>query len=333
MTQKMSENNINLIFAVTNNMVPLYMVNKRLCLSQFIFFIEMTKKTSNVGLLFQNYSQLIPGTTVGMLSEDSGNVIQLIEEAYAVGYSLSFKRKAAHTAIHPQLKCEFIYFEQKIRSKVELEQLNVPEELNLAFTATCLNGEIIPGLKSCSGLKIGDTVCICLYVQSLIHLFTQFFISITYISPPQVSFSIEAQLRKCPSEKSRTFTIKPVGFKDSLEVTVDFACTCECEATSEPNSPFCSHGNGTHECGVCQCHQGRLGPHCECSLGEYSPSDDANCISKADSPMCSARGDCVCGQCSCHTNEFGQVWGRYCECDDFNCLRYKGALCSGLYTL
>lgn len=243
MTQKMSENNINLIFAVTNNMVPLYM----------------------------NYSQLIPGTTVGMLSEDSGNVIQLIEEAYA-----------------------------KIRSKVELEQLNVPEELNLAFTATCLNGEIIPGLKSCSGLKIGDTV----------------------------SFSIEAQLRKCPSEKSRTFTIKPVGFKDSLEVTVDFACTCECEATSEPNSPFCSHGNGTHECGVCQCHQGRLGPHCECSLGEYSPSDDANCISKADSPMCSARGDCVCGQCSCHTNEFGQVWGRYCECDDFNCLRYKGALCS-----
>lgn len=48
--------------------------------------------------------------------------------------------------------------EQKIRSKVELELLGVPDELNLAFNATCLNGEIIPGLKSCSGLKIGDTV-------------------------------------------------------------------------------------------------------------------------------------------------------------------------------
>lgn len=47
---------------------------------------------------------------------------------------------------------------QKIRSKVELELQGVPEELSLSFNATCLNGELIPGLKSCSGLKIGDTV-------------------------------------------------------------------------------------------------------------------------------------------------------------------------------
>lgn len=32
----------------------------------------------------QEYSKLIPGTTVGTLSTDSGNVIQLIEAAYAV---------------------------------------------------------------------------------------------------------------------------------------------------------------------------------------------------------------------------------------------------------
>lgn len=32
----------------------------------------------------QNYSELIPGTTVGTLSNDSGNVIQLILKAYAV---------------------------------------------------------------------------------------------------------------------------------------------------------------------------------------------------------------------------------------------------------
>ncbi|XP_028268266.1 integrin beta-3a [Parambassis ranga] len=243
LTEKMSENNINLIFAVTSYVVPLY----------------------------EGYSQLIPGTTVGTLSGDSGNVIQLIKEAYA-----------------------------KIRSKVELELLGVPEELNLSFNATCLNNEIIPGLKSCSGLKIGDTV----------------------------SFSVEAQLRGCPKEKSRTFTIKPRGFKDSLQVTVDFACSCNCEALAEANSPFCSNGNGTLECGVCQCHPGRLGPRCECSVEDYSPSDDVNCISKSGGPICSGRGDCLCGQCSCHGNEFGQVWGKYCECDDFNCLRFKGALCS-----
>lgn len=243
MTEKLSENNINLIFAVTYPMEPLY----------------------------KEFSQLIPGTTVGKLDFDSGNVIGLIKEAYA-----------------------------KIRSKVELELLDVPEELNLVFNASCLNGEIIPGLKSCSGLKIGDTV----------------------------SFNVEAQLRSCPKEKISTFKIKPVGFKDSLEVTVEFACNCECEASAQPDSALCSQGNGTFECGVCQCHQGRLGPHCECSVEDYSPSDDANCIPKSGGPLCNGRGDCVCGQCTCHANDFGQVWGRYCECDDFSCLHYKGMQCS-----
>uniref|UniRef100_A0A8C7UF43 Integrin beta n=1 Tax=Oncorhynchus mykiss TaxID=8022 RepID=A0A8C7UF43_ONCMY len=243
-TEKMSENNINLIFAVTNNVMPLY----------------------------QNYSQLIPGTTVGTLSDDSGNVIQLILDAY-----------------------------ERIRSKVELELLGVPEELALSFNATCLNGELIQGLKSCSGLKIGDTV----------------------------SFSVEARLHGCPKEKNRTFTIKPVGFKDALEVTVHFACGCDCEATAQPESPLCNQGNGTYECGVCQCHPGRLGDRCECADGDYRPSDQGNCSPKAEDAICNGRGNCVCGQCSCHTSGFGKVWGKYCECDDFNCLRFKGEICSG----
>uniref|UniRef100_A0A669FA26 Integrin beta n=1 Tax=Oreochromis niloticus TaxID=8128 RepID=A0A669FA26_ORENI len=248
-TEKMSENNINLIFAVTNPVVTLY----------------------------QNYSELIPGTTVGTLSNDSGNVIQLILKAY-----------------------------KKIRSKVELELQGVPEELSLSFNATCLNGEVIPGLKSCSGLKIGDTV----------------------------SFSVEARARGCPSKKKKTFIIKPVGFKDALSITVTFECDCKCQAKAQPDSPKCSNGNGTFECGMCLCHQGRLGPHCECAEGDYNPMAQDRCSGPAgsggpQSAICSGRGDCVCGQCVCHSSDFGKVWGKLCECDDFNCLRYKGELCSG----
>ncbi|MBN3309601.1 ITB3 protein, partial [Amia calva] len=243
LTEKMSENNINLIFAVTNPVVELY----------------------------QNYSELIPGTTVGLLSDDSSNVIQLILNAYA-----------------------------KIRSKVELEVQGVPEELSLAFNATCLNGEVTPGLKSCSGLKIGD----------------------------MVSFSVEARARGCPKEKTKTFTIKPVGLKDSLQITVNFECECQCQAQAQPFSPLCNNGNGTYECGICQCHQGRLGPRCECSDGDYSPSQQDQCSSNKDGPVCSGRGNCVCGQCVCHASDFGKIWGKFCECDDFNCLRFKGELCS-----
>ncbi|XP_012670009.2 integrin beta-3-like [Clupea harengus] len=243
-TEKMSENNINLIFAVTSPVQPLY----------------------------KNYSELIPGTTVGILSSNSSNVIQLILAAYA-----------------------------KIRSKVELELQGIPEELSLSFNATCLNGEVIPGQKSCSGLKIGDTV----------------------------SFSVDVRMRGCPKKKKKTFTLKPVGFKDTLQITVTFECECKCQAKVEPDSPICHGGNGTYECGVCLCHPGRLGPRCECAEGDYSPEEQDKCSGSPDKAVCSGRGDCVCGQCVCHASDFGKVWGTMCECDDFNCLRYKGELCSG----
>uniref|UniRef100_A0A5H1ZRV1 Integrin beta n=1 Tax=Rattus norvegicus TaxID=10116 RepID=A0A5H1ZRV1_RAT len=244
MTEKLSQKNINLIFAVTENVVSLY----------------------------QNYSELIPGTTVGVLSDDSSNVLQLIVDAYG-----------------------------KIRSKVELEVRDLPEELSLSFNATCLNNEVIPGLKSCVGLKIGDTV----------------------------SFSIEAKVRGCPQQKEQSFTIKPVGFKDSLTVQVTFDCDCDCQAFAQPLSPRCNNGNGTFECGVCRCDQGWLGSMCECSEEDYRPSQQEECSPKEGQPICSQRGECLCGQCVCHSSDFGKITGKYCECDDFSCVRYKGEMCSG----
>ena len=60
--------------------------------------------------------------------------------------------------LHPLSYLLLPFSAQKIRSKVELEVRDLPEELSLSFNATCLNNEVIPGLKSCVGLKIGDTV-------------------------------------------------------------------------------------------------------------------------------------------------------------------------------
>ncbi|XP_053219661.1 integrin beta-3 [Podarcis raffonei] len=244
MTDKLSQKNINLIFAVTQAIVDLY----------------------------RNYSELIPGTTVGTLSADSSNVLQLIVDSY-----------------------------EKIRSKIELEVRNLPDELSLSFNATCLNNEVIPGVKSCVGLKIGDTV----------------------------SFSIEAKVRGCPAEPQKTFTIKPVGFEDSLTVQVNFDCDCRCQKFAKPDSDVCSNGNGTFECGMCRCHPGRLGTQCECSEEEYSPSQQDNCSPRQGQPACNQRGECICGQCVCYSSDFGKISGKYCECDDFSCVRFKGELCSG----
>lgn len=146
---------------------------------------------------------------------------------------------------------------------------------------------------------------------------------------PQVSFSIEAKVRGCPREREKSFTIKPVGFKDNLTVVVNFDCDCSCESQAEANSSSCSGGNGTLECGVCRCNAGRLGSHCECSEEEYNPSQQDNCSPRAGQPLCSQRGECICGQCVCHSSDFGKVTGKYCECDDFSCVRFKGQMCSG----
>lgn len=153
-------------------------------------------------------------------------------------------------------------------------------------------------------------------------------------SVTQVSFSVEARARGCPREKKKTFIIKPVGFKDSLSITVTFECDCRCQNKAQPDSPKCHYGNGTYECGICQCHPGRLGSHCECAEGDYNPTEQDRCSGPTgsggpQSAICSGRGECVCGQCVCHSSDFGKVWGKLCECDDFNCLRFKGELCSG----
>lgn len=190
---------------------------------------------------------------------------------------------------------------QSIRSKVELSVWDQPEDLNLVFTATCQDGASYPGQRKCEGLKIGDTA----------------------------SFEVSVEARSCPGRHTEhAFTLRPVGFRDSLQVRVTYNCTCGCSAGLEPDSSRCS-GNGTYICGLCECNPGYLGTRCECQEGE-GPSVYQNLCREAEGkPLCSGRGECSCNQCSCFESEFGKIYGPFCECDNFSCARNKGVLCSG----
>ncbi|XP_056286381.1 integrin beta-5 [Pseudoliparis swirei] len=244
--EKLAENNIFLIFAVTKRLYVIY----------------------------KNFTALIPGTTVEILDQDSKNVIQLIIAAY-----------------------------NNIRSKVELSVWDHPEDIGLSFTATCQDGEPLPGRRKCSDLKIGDTV----------------------------SFDVSVEARSCPphgADRRRSFTIKPVGFKDRLEVAVDYRCDCGCSREAQSNSSICS-STGTYDCGTCHCEPGYLGARCECQEGGASSSYRSACREAEGKRLCSGRGECSCNQCLCYESEFGKIYGGYCECDDFSCARHKGVLCSG----
>ncbi|XP_075967045.1 integrin beta-5 [Anarhichas minor] len=242
--EKLAENNIFLIFAVTKRLYVIY----------------------------KNFTALIPGTTVEILDQDSKNVIQLIIAAY-----------------------------NNIRSKVELSVWDHPEDISLSFTATCQDGNPLPGLRKCADLKIGDTV----------------------------SFNVSVEARSCPPRgANQSFTIKPVGFKDRLEVSVDYQCDCGCSRTAQTNSSICS-SIGTYNCGICHCEPGYLGARCECQEGEASSMYLSACREAEGKQICSGRGECSCNQCLCYESEFGKIYGSYCECDDFSCARHKGILCSG----
>ncbi|EMP38729.1 Integrin beta-6, partial [Chelonia mydas] len=240
LTDKLVQNNVLLIFAVTKEQVYLY----------------------------ENYAKLIPGATVGQLQKDSGNILQLIIDAY-----------------------------KELRSEVELEVLGDTEGLNLSFTAICNNGTIFPRQRKCSHIKVGDTV----------------------------SFNMTVSLPSC-EKRRRQIVIKPVGLSDALEIDIQLECSCNCQKEAEMNSSKCSKGKGSFECGVCACNPGYMGPYCECNENSLSTN---SCKRSPEQSSCSGRGDCYCGQCICHFSVYGNIYGPYCECDNFSCVRFKGLQCGG----
>ncbi|XP_072435540.1 integrin beta-6 isoform X1 [Chiloscyllium punctatum] len=186
---------------------------------------------------------------------------------------------------------------KELRSEVELEVTGDTDGVRFYFTAICQDGAILQGQKKCSHLYIGDTV----------------------------SFNVTVELEECLNEPKH-IVIKPFGFRDSLEIEIQPACSCSCQSNAEHNSSRCSNGSGSFQCGVCVCNAGRLGPHCECTEENINTG---SCKHSAENISCNGRGDCYCGQCVCHPSEFGRIYGAYCECDDFSCVRFKGLQCAG----
>uniref|UniRef100_A0A8D0ED60 Integrin beta n=1 Tax=Salvator merianae TaxID=96440 RepID=A0A8D0ED60_SALMN len=238
---KIVQNNVLLIFAVTQEQVRVY----------------------------KNYADFIPGATVGQLQEDSGNVLQLIIDAY-----------------------------KALRSEIELEVLGDTDGINLDFTAICNNSTSLSHQKRCSSVKVGEAV----------------------------TFNMTLSLSACGTS-GRNIRIKPVGLNEVLEIDIQPECQCNCQKEGEANSSKCNNGNGSFQCGICACHPGYTGPHCEC--GEKDSLSVDACKRSPEQIPCGGRGDCYCGQCICHSSAYGNIYGPYCECDNFSCVRLKGLLCGG----
>uniref|UniRef100_A0A3Q1JMB5 Integrin beta n=1 Tax=Anabas testudineus TaxID=64144 RepID=A0A3Q1JMB5_ANATE len=194
-----------------------------------------------------------------------------------------------------------------LSSEVILENSKLPEGVTISYISHCKNGVVSEGEngRKCSNISIGD----------------------------QVTFSISVTSKGCPKQgKPETIKIKPLGFTEEVEITLNFICDCECQKYSVKNSQDCHFGNGTNECGACRCNEGRVGKQCECSSNDVATEDmDRTCRKDNSTDICSNNGDCVCGTCECkkRDNPEERYSGQYCECDNFNCDRSGNKLCGG----
>ncbi|XP_043111850.1 integrin beta-1b.2 isoform X2 [Puntigrus tetrazona] len=191
---------------------------------------------------------------------------------------------------------------------VILENSKLPDGVSISYISHCKKGvceEKMEDGRKCSAISIGD----------------------------EVEFDIEITATGCPSkDKSETIKIKPLGFTEEVEIILNFILECECRKEGILNSPECSGGHGTLECGVCRCNKGWSGRLCECSQDEFLTDDlDANCRMNNGTDICSNNGECVCGTCECKKRENPEeiYSGKFCECDNFNCDRSNNKLCGG----
>ncbi|XP_036313815.1 integrin beta-7 isoform X8 [Pipistrellus kuhlii] len=240
--------------------------------------------------VYQELSKLIPKSAVGELSENSSNVVQLIMDAY-----------------------------NSLSSTVTLEHSPLPPGIHISYQSQCGGHEKRAGEPGdrgqCNHVRINQTV----------------------------NFLVTFQATRCLSEP-HLLRFRALGFSEELTVELHTLCDCNCNDT-QLQAPHCSDGHGHLQCGVCSfpdmlrppphqdalcsstpcCNPGRLGRLCECSEAELSSPDlESGCRGpNGTGPLCSGKGRCQCGRCSCT----GQSSGRLCECDDASCERHEGILC------
>ncbi|CAM4588860.1 unnamed protein product [Leuciscus chuanchicus] len=311
LVQKLSENNIQTIFAVTEEFQPVY----------------------------QELKNLIPKSAVGTLTSDSNNVIDLIIDAYNSlssevilensrlpdGVSISYishckngviekgenGRKCSNISIGDEVKFEVAITAKGCPSNgksetIKIKPLGFTEEVEIVLNFICeceCHKDGIPNSPSChfgnGTLECGACRC----------------------NDGRIGRNCE-----CSKDEVRTEDLdancRMDNGTDICSNNGDCVCgTCECKKRDNPeerysgkfcecdnfncdrsNNKLCG-GHGRCECRKCICDANYTGSACDCSL------DTSTCLA-SNKQICNGRGTCECGVCKCTDSKFQ---GQTCE--------------------
>ncbi|XP_075463254.1 integrin beta-2 isoform X2 [Ascaphus truei] len=294
LAQKLSENNIQPVFAVTSRMVKTY----------------------------QELSKLIPKSAVGELSADSNNVVQLITEAYQnlssevildhgttpdfldILYD-SFCSNGVETMDQLKGRCSNVKIKEEISFRVKvtatrclpnqsfvIRPLGFTDMLSVSVSTLCdcecdetpqdgdcnANGAIVCGICRCNEAHVGKN-CEC-----------------------RTGGRTNQELEQSCRKENGSAVCSGDG---------DCVCgQCSCHTNEDPTRQIygqhcqCNNwdcelfdgklcaGEGTCDCGMCKCRTEFEGSACQCR------KSTSNCLNERKS-VCSGRGQCECNTCNC----------------------------------
>ncbi|KAJ8012903.1 hypothetical protein DPEC_G00047710 [Dallia pectoralis] len=265
--------------------------------------------TKNMENVYRKLSEMIPKSEVGVLSEDSRNVVELIKAAY-----------------------------NRLSSKVTVTHDSLPDNVRVTYTPICRNSGQTGDKGVCDNVGVGQKVSfkVTVTVDECINGNMSIM-----IGPLGIKDKLKVNLStRCECDCDDPPGVSPYcnnqgkvncGMCSCKDTYVGQKCECSIKGTDVSSlKAACQKDNGTEcegrgdcVCGVCQCHvtQSGLayyGAHCEC--------ENESC-EKFQNKLCGGNGKCYCKECKCNDGYEGSA----CQCkkSDEKCKSPGGEVCNG----
>uniref|UniRef100_UPI00358F9F55 integrin beta-2-like n=1 Tax=Myxine glutinosa TaxID=7769 RepID=UPI00358F9F55 len=310
LTKKLSENNIQAIFAVTKGVVNTY----------------------------KSLQQFIPKSAVGELSEDSSNVVQLITDAYnnlssniiiqhnslPAGLTVKYLSTCGNdTVTADRGECSNVKIGQKLQFQVfvkadtcpesnqtefEIKALGLQEKLKVIIEYDCECNCDAPEHNSRNCDKHGTLHCgTCRCNDKWQGRWCNCSLQGTNAKEIEDKCKRGNESQICSNHGDCLCgTCECQQSEDSKEIIGGKFCECNNLNCPRFNNSLCG-GQGKCWCDRCECNPGFTGNACDC------PVDKSQCVApsgKYSGLTCSGRGVCKCGTCSCFDIKY---YGKYCE--------------------
>ncbi|KAL7744460.1 hypothetical protein ACLKA6_001838 [Drosophila palustris] len=318
--QKVEQNAIKIIFAVTQNHYSSY----------------------------QKLSGQIEGSTIAILSNDSSNVVELVREEYSkISSTVEMRDNATgdvkityysscltNGPLTKTNKCSGLKVGDKVtftanitvtkcptnprdwNQVIEIYPVGINESMiiDLEMLCTCpcehpgssdyekhssqcsYSGTLMCGICQCDELYFGGT-CECSTDEHLSN------------GNNMCRQGNNTNAAVCNGRGSCECGRCACNYRPHPEEII-YGKYCECDNFScERNKNLLCSGpdHGTCECNRCNCKPGWAGSSCDCSTSQDT------CMPPNGGEICSGHGICECGVCKCKSTDDGRYSGKYCD--------------------